>query len=118
LLYQLTPSGTKSWTQYHDGNTSGKDAFLDLVLDGIGRIYLPLASETSTTNVYNYLLVRYSQTPVYFPPDTVDAIDKNYIFQKNDGQLHYTNCSRVDESEVSYFYEGKSPSVYINNNRV
>jgi hypothetical protein len=119
LLYQLTPSGTKSWTQYHDGAGGARDIHADLVLDGLGRIYLCSANETGTgTGIYDYVMMRYSQTPVYFPPDTLDVPDKNYIFQKNDGQLHHVNGSRVPESEVGYYYQGKSPSVYINNNRV
>jgi hypothetical protein len=119
ILYQVDPSGVKRWTQYHDGAGAARDVHADLAVNGLGQIYVASANETGTaTGSFDYGIIRYSQTPVYFPPDTVDVTDKSYVLQKNDGQLHYTNGSRVPESVVGYYYQGKSPSVYINNNRV
>ncbi len=119
MLYQLTPSGTKSWVQYHDGNTSGKDAFLDLVLDGVGRIYLPVSVETSTTSVFDYKLVRYSQTPAYMPVNynmQADTFSMAHLYYPNNGQIKDTSGSVANEA--LFYANFSSPKEYILRNKI
>lgn len=118
-IYQITPGGNESWADYHDGLAGLRDGNVDLSVDNLGRIYLASQVEVSP-NAFEIALIRYSQTPVYFPPDlgTPELKDKNFVFKKNMGQLKYVNNTTVPENEISYYYQGKSPSVYINNNRI
>ena len=120
MVYQITPtSGTTSWRQYHDGPAGGFDVGTGIAVSGLGVIYLS-ANEANTSWGYNQTTIRISQTPYYFPVDlgTPELNDKNFVYQKNNGQVLYTDATAVPSNEVTYFYQGKSPAYFINKGRL
>lgn len=120
MVYQISPfSGNTLWTHDYDGPLSGNDFGTGLTVSGLGIIYLIANCENSVPG-YNQTTIRISQTPCYFPIDlgTPELNDENFVFQKNNGQVRYTTGSSVPANEVTYFYQGKNPSYYINKGRL
>lgn len=119
ILYQLAPSGNKKWTQYHNGTNGARDIFTDLVVDGLGRIFVCSPNETSTTNVYDYMVIRYSQTPVYMPVNynmASDTFSFAHLFYPNSGEIVDTSRSTV--SSVLFYSKFTSPMEFIQKNKV
>lgn len=112
-LYQITPGGNESWADYHDG-FGLRDAHVDLSVDNLGRIYLASLNER-TPNIFDIALIRYSQTPVYFPPDFSSELpSKTFTYFKNSGQIF--NTSSLPASDVLYYSYQQNPEVYIERN--
>lgn len=120
LLYQIDPTGIKRWTQYHNGSGSARDINVNLVVDGFGRIFLNSANETSTsTGVYNYDVIRYSQTPVYMPVNysmLADTFSMAHLFYPNNGQIVDSTWSAVPE--VLYYSRFSAQTEFIMQNKV
>jgi hypothetical protein len=118
ILYQIAPSGNKKWTQYHNGTNNARDIFSDLVLDGIGRIYICSPNETGTsTNIYDYMVIRYSQTPIYFPIDSLyEEPNNKWLYNPNMGQLRKRGGAL--ETSVDFMNTEVYPLTYISTNRI
>jgi hypothetical protein len=119
ILYQVDPTGVKRWTQYHNGTNSARDPFTDLVVDGLGRIFVCSPNETSTTNVYDYMIIRYSQTPVYFAPNynmAVDTFSYDHLFYPN--TLEILDTSGTFASDVLFYTKFSYPKEFIEKNKV
>lgn len=120
LLYQLDPTGVKRWTQYHNGVNNAGDGFIDLVVDGLARIFVASPNETGTgTGIYDYKLIRYSQTPVYMPVNynmASDTFSMAHLFYPNNGQIKDTSGTTVDA--VLYYANFGSPRDYILQNKI
>lgn len=112
FLYQLDPTGVKRWSQFHNGTNSAKDAFVDVVLDGFARIFVVSPNESTTSNIYDYMLIRYSQTPLYWPPDlNNDSSSLGYQYIPNVGQL--VNYSATPVPNIKFYTPSNNPKVYI-----
>lgn len=117
LLYQISPTGATTWHKEHNGANNGKDIHTDLVLDGLGRIYLASDNETATANVYNIELIRYSQSVLWPVTDsTGEDFSRNYLYYENRGQLLKTDTTRADS--VKYYNTFAGPAYYLYNDRV
>lgn len=104
-LYQITPSGNQTWSDYYDGVLSKDDAHIDLSVDNLGRIYLASLNGKGG-GVYDIALIRYSQTPVYFAPDlaTNEKPNPAHLFYENKGQILYENTQTI-ANEVLFMSE-------------
>lgn len=99
-VYQITPGGNESWSDYYDG-FGMRDGHVDLSVDNFGRIYLATLTEKAT-NIFDIALIRYSQTPVFFPPDPGSESPSMAIqFYKNTNLV--LNTAGNFESSVNYF---------------
>lgn len=108
-VYQITPGGNESWSDYYDGGM--RDGHVDLSVDNFGRIYLATLAEASL-NVFNVALIRYSQTPVAFPLDlTGQPANLHCSFTPNLGQIHDENFNQVNN--IKYYNTTLSPALYI-----
>jgi hypothetical protein len=120
ILYQVDPTGTKRWTQYHVGAGGARDAFIDLALDGLGRIFVASADETATSsNTYDYNIIRYSQTPVYMPVNynmASDTFSYSHLFYPNTLEVLDTNGSFVNN--VLFYTQFAYPKEFVEKNRV
>jgi hypothetical protein len=118
LVYQITPTGNSTWSETYGGVQGGNDAAVDLVVNAQGVIYVAGASLNNNAK-FDYTTIRISQTPVYFPIDlgAQEIRDKNFLFQRNEGQLLNTNLQSVSKTDVEYFFAGKSPAIYVNANK-
>lgn len=120
ILYQITPSGNKTWTAYHNGSGGARDINVNLVIDGFGRIFLNSANETSTsTGVYNYNIIRYSQTPVYLPCNynlVTDTFSINHLYYPNSGEIRDTDY--VAATDVLYYTKFTNFTEFVQKNKV
>jgi hypothetical protein len=111
LLYQVTPGGNTTWTETHNGTQNGNDVAVDLVMGNLGVIYL--AGQTQNSNAkFDYTTIKYSQTPVVFPPDfNGEDGDAAFTFFKNDGQVAYLNG--LAANDVSFYTWGRQPNLFL-----
>jgi hypothetical protein len=119
ILYQIAPSGNKMWTQYHNGTNGARDIFSDLVVDGLGRIFVCSPNETSTSNVYDYMVIRYSQTPVYMPPNysmAADTFSYDHLFYPN--TMEILDTTRTFANDVLFYTKFSYPKEFIEKNKV
>lgn len=113
-VYQITPSGNKTWEEKFNGAQNGPDAAVDLVVNAQGIIYVAGASYNSNAK-YDYTTIRISQTPVYFPIDfSNQASSRSHLYLKNEGQLRKTDSTLA--KEVLYYCPNTNPEVYIEKN--
>lgn len=110
LVYQITPSGNKTWEETFNGAQNSTDAAVDLVVNSSGVIYVAGASLNSSAK-YDYTTIRISQTPVMFPPDLVATNnDKSFLFYENIGQeLDINKNKLIDYKYITH----TSPKFYI-----
>ncbi len=114
LVYQITPSGNKSWEETFNGAQNGPDAAVDLVVNPLGVIYVAGASLNSNAK-YDYTTIRISQTPVYFPIDlNGQSSNRSHLYLKNEGQLKRTDDTLA--KEVLYYTTNSNPEVYVEKN--
>lgn len=114
LVYQITPSGNKSWEETFNGAQNSTDAAVDLVVNSSGVIYVAGASLNSSAK-YDYTTIRISQTPVYFPPDfTNQPSNNNFLYLQNQGQVMSTSYTTA--TSVLYGTINQFPDVYIEKN--
>ncbi len=113
LLYQVDPTGVKRWTEYHNGVNNARDGFVSLVVDGLARIFVASPNETGTsTGIYDYKMIRYSQTPLYWPPDlNNDSSSLSYEYIPNVGQLLDYSVTAVPE--IKYYTPSQNPRIFI-----
>jgi hypothetical protein len=119
LLYQVDNTGTKRWAQYHDGVNSARDIFVDLVVDGLARIFVVSPNETTTSNIYDYKIIRYSQTPVYMPVNynmAADTFSYGHLFYPNSGEI--VDTARAAVPEVLFYTKFADPVEFIQKNRI
>ncbi|MGZ4064641.1 MAG: DUF7948 domain-containing protein, partial [Bacteroidia bacterium] len=121
LLYQLTPSGNQTWKDtYNNPTYSARDINTDLVVDGLGRLYLSSIQESGTaTNTYYVKLIKYSQTPVYMPCNynmLADTFNITHLFYPNMGQVRDTG--RAPCPNVLFHTRFTNPAEYIQKNAV
>ena len=116
-LYQITPGGNQSWADYHDG-FGMRDAHVDLSVDNLGRIYLASLNER-TLNTFDIAFIRYSQTPVYFPPDLVlnEKVNVKHLYYPNQGQITLKGTSNV-ANEIAFQTMDAYPFTYFSANRI
>lgn len=113
LVYQITPSGNKTWQETFNGANSGQDAAVDLTVNSQGVIYIAGASYNSNAK-YDYTTIRISQTPTYFPPDYNSELPlRNFAYLRNNGQLFNTLNQPV--TDVKYYTEAGGSLFYIKN---
>lgn len=117
MVYQMEPDyGNVKWTEYHEGTAGNRDMNIDMVVDGMGRLYVASMNESSTTNIYDIKLIRYSQTPVYFPIDSLyEEPDLHYLFYPNQGQVQ--KIGGATEDTVVFATMDTYPNVYVSTNR-
>jgi hypothetical protein len=114
FVYQITPSGNKSWEQLYNGTQNGTDAAVDLVVNANGVIYVAGASLNSSAK-YDYTTIRISQTPVYFPIDfSNQASSRSHLYLKNEGQIKRTDDTLA--KEVLYYTTNSNPEVFVEKN--
>lgn len=119
LLYQLDPTGVKRWTQYHNGTNGARDVFTDIVVDGLARVFVCSPNETNTTNIYDYMVIRYSQTPVYMPVNynmLADTFSFGHLFYPNTGEVRDTSRSAVPD--VLFYTKFSDPAEFIQKNKI
>lgn len=110
LVYQITPSGNKSWEETFNGAQNGPDAAVDLVVNTSGILYIAGASLNSNAK-FDYTTIRISQTPVYFPPDiTGNANDKSFLFYENLGQEVDINYNPINDIK---YVTNSAPKYYF-----
>ncbi|MBA2611181.1 MAG: T9SS type A sorting domain-containing protein [Bacteroidetes bacterium] len=115
-VYQITPSGNKTWEEKFNGAQNGTDAAVDLVVNAQGIIYVAGASLNSNAK-YDYTTIRISQTPVYFPIDGLNEQPSElFAYTENKGQLVEPNGTPV--TDIQYYIEGSSPNYFIKNNNL
>ncbi len=114
LVYQITPSGNKTWEETFNGAQNSVDGAVDLVVNSMGVIYVAGASLNSNAK-FDYTTIKISQTPVYFPTDLVaQNPSKQHLFLKNEGQIMttgYTTAKNVLFGTINQY-----PDVYIQKN--
>lgn len=112
LLYQITPNGNTTWTETHNGTNNGNDVAVDLVMGNLGVIYL--AGQTSNSNAkFDYTTIKYSQTPVVFPPDFNSEEAGTLNFVENRGQLLDMNMQFISNNEISYYSQYTYPNLFF-----
>jgi hypothetical protein len=118
FVYQLTPSGNKSWEQTFNGAQNNQDVAVDLVVNSQGIVYVAGASLNSNAK-FDYTTIRISQTPVYFP------IDLNNVAEPfNSAHLYYPNTGEILDENGSvtntpiYYSKFSKPTTYILQDRV
>jgi hypothetical protein len=115
-VYQITPSGNKTWEEQFNGNMNGQDAAVDLVVNSSGQIYIAGASLNSNAK-FDYTTIKISQTPVYFPMDpTNEPLASDKLFFKNEGQLIDQNYNLVPK--VLYYNNSTGPEYYVQKDMV
>ncbi|MCC6182505.1 MAG: T9SS type A sorting domain-containing protein [Bacteroidia bacterium] len=115
VVYQITPSGNKSWEQTFNGAMNNQDAAVDLVVNSQGVIYVAGASLNSNAK-FDYTTVRISQTPLYFPPNiTPDSAEIGYQYLENKGQILDINSQPIPN--IKYYTLSQNPKVFIEKNK-
>ncbi len=118
LVYQLTPSGNKSWEETFNGAQNNQDVAVDLVVNSQGILYVAGASLNSNAK-FDYTTVRISQTPVYFPIDLNNAAEpfnSSHLYYPNTGEILDENGS-VTNTPL-YYSKFSKPTTYILRDRV
>ncbi len=117
-VYQITPGGNTTWKKQYNGAGNGLDGATNLVVNGIGVIYVS-ALTTNTASGYDITTIKISQTPVYFPV--------NYTFQSDTfsySNLFYPNSGEVIDTagnpatNVLFYTKFTYPNQYILKDRV
>jgi hypothetical protein len=120
ILYQVDPSGVKRWTQYHNGTGNARDIHADLAVNGLGQIYVASANETGTSsNSYDYDIIRYSQTPVYMPCNynmRKDTFSFSNLYYQNSGEIIDTTGAVAND--VLFYTKYTYPNQFILKNKV
>lgn len=115
VVYQITPTGNKSWEQTFNGAMNNQDAAVDLVVNSQGVVYLAGASLNSNAK-FDYTTIRISQTPLYFPPNiTPDSAEIGYQYLENKGQILDYNSQPIPS--VKYYTLSQNPKVFIEKNK-
>ena len=119
MAYQLTPTGNLGWQKNFNAPPNGVDVGTGVVINGVGVLFI-CANTTNLAGKFDLTTIKIAQTPVYFPPDlgTPELGDTNFVFQQNMGQLLQPNGSAVPASNVAYYNQGTSPSIYVSNSKV
>ena len=113
-VYQITPSGNRTWEQTFNGAQNNTDAAVDLVVNSTGVIYVAGASLNSSAK-FDYTTIKISQTPVYFPTDfSNQSSSRSHLYLKNEGQLRKTDSTLANE--VLYYTPNSNPEVYVEKN--
>jgi hypothetical protein len=113
-VYQITPSGNRTWEQTFNGAQNNTDAAVDLVVNSSGVIYVAGASLNSSAK-FDYTTIKISQTPVYFPTDfSNQSSSRSHLYLKNEGQLRKTDSTLANE--VLYYTPNSNPEVYVEKN--
>jgi hypothetical protein len=111
LVYQITPTGNKTWEETFNGAQNNQDAAVDLVVNSQGVIYVAGASLNSNAK-FDYTTIRISQTPVYFPVEQVTEQNNiSYLFYENKGQV--TDVNNVVEQEVTHSTMDVYPTMFF-----
>ena len=111
LVYQITPTGNKTWEQTFNGAMNNQDAAVDLVVNSQGVIYIAGASLNSNAK-FDYTTIRISQTPVYFPVEQVTEKPNNaYLFYENKGQI--IDANGVVETQVTHATMDAYPTMFF-----
>ncbi len=116
FVYQITPSGNKTWEELINGAQNGTDAAVDLVVNSTGAIYIVGASLNSSAK-FDYTTIKISQTPVYFPIDLNNANELNskaHYFYPNVGEVR--NLNNDPASGVLFSTKSTFPQQYILSN--
>ncbi len=114
FVYQITPTGNKTWEELINGAQNGPDAAVDLVVNAMGELYIAGASLNSNAK-FDYTTIKISQTPVYFPIDfNNQASSRSHLYLKNEGQLIRTDSTLA--KEVLYYCPNSNPRVYVEKN--
>jgi hypothetical protein len=118
LVYQITPSGNKTWEETFNGAQNSTDAAVDLVVNSSGVLYVAGASLNSSAK-YDYTTIKISQTPVYFPIDYNNANEpfaNNHYFYPNQNHILDINGNVVNN--IKYYTKNTYPQQFIldNNN--
>lgn len=113
-LYQITPTGNETWSDYHDCVSGLDNAYVDMAIDNMARIYIAGVNEIAP-NVLSISMIRYSQTPVYFPPDFLSQpSSRSHLYLKNQGQLRKTDSTLANE--VLFYCPNSNPELYVEKN--
>jgi hypothetical protein len=115
LAYQITPTGNTTWKETFDGQNLDIDAATNLVVNGVGQVFLSALSKNSSAD-YDITTIKISQTPVYFPPDfNSEPPSHATLFYENKGQLVDMNDSLIPNIN---FYTTSSPEQFFDNNSI
>jgi hypothetical protein len=118
FVYQITPTGNKTWDEQLNGSQNGPDAAVDLVVNSSGIIFVAAQTLNSLAK-YDYATIKISQTQVYFPIDLNNAnqpFSKAHYFYPNVGEVRDLN--NAPASGVLFSTKNTYPQQYIlsNNN--
>jgi hypothetical protein len=118
LVYQITPTGNKTWEQTFNGAQNNQDAAVDLVVNSTGVLYIAGASLNSNAK-FDYTTIRISQTPVAFPIDynnVVVPFSNAHLFYPNTGEVKDTSGTVVND--VLFYTKHASPKEYVFGNKI
>ncbi len=118
FVYQITPTGNKTWDELINGAQNGPDAAVDLVVNSMGQIYVAGASLNSNAK-FDYTTLKISQTPVYFPIDfnNINEVNsKSHYFYPNVGEVRDLNNQVANEVLFSTKHTFPQQFVLSNNN--
>lgn len=118
FVYQITPSGNKSWEQLINGAQNSQDAGIDLVVNSTGDIYVAGAALNSNAK-FDYATIKINQTPVYFPIDYNNANEPSahsHNFYPNVGEVRNPNNQLATEVLFSTKHTYPQQFILANNN--
>lgn len=111
FIYQITPGGNTSWRYDYDGAANGYDAAVDMVMGSLGEIFVAAQTQNAGAK-WDYTTIKFSQTPVYFPPDFYNEPAQNiFAYYENRGQLMNDAGSPADN--VSYYAQQRGFSLFV-----
>lgn len=118
VVYQITPSGNKSWEETFNGSQNAQDAAVDLVVNNMGIVYVAGASLNSNAK-FDYTTIRISQTPVYNPIDynnVPEPFSFASLYYPNTGEVRDTSGNEV--TDVLFYTKHTFPKEYIFGNKI
>ena len=118
FVYQITPSGNKTWEQTVNGAMNNQDVAIDLVVNSAGVLYVAGASLNSNAK-YDYTTVKITQTPVYFPIDynnVPEAFSPTHLYYQNTGEVK--DYSGAVVNDVLFYTKHASPKEFIFSNKI
>ena len=114
-LIQLNGNGGQQWVETYNGTANGQDAINDMVVDNLGHVFV--TGQTYNGNAkFDFTTIKYSQTPVLFPPDFNNEQSGNLTYFENKGQLINTNNQLIPD--IRFYSANTYPTACLSNTKL